>query len=210
MLRVPTRLRVLLGLPLPFHKQDFVNRERLRDDYQILAQSILKHVRFDSVMDVGCANGFLLAEFSKAGKRPHGVELSREVVDVLPPELRRVVQLGGFSAAQGTYDLVCCVEVAEHIHARKSKPLVKKLTELALETIYFTAAPPGQRGHGHINCRPHEDWLAMFAELGWSCDWNMTGKIRRDLEQLRIAGWLRGNSLILSRPPASDPARLGG
>src|SRR5438128_887099 len=121
----------------------------------MVAASLLRHLDFQTVFDVGCANGFLLSAFSRAGKTIAGIELSPEVVAVLPPELRQVVAIGDFSAAQGSYELVSCVEVAEHIPAKRSEDLVATVTRLATRGIYFTAAPPGQKGHGHINCRPH-------------------------------------------------------
>ncbi|MCA9789386.1 MAG: hypothetical protein KC462_06410, partial [Cyanobacteria bacterium HKST-UBA05] len=56
-----------------------------------------------------------------------------------------------------TFDLAMCVEIAEHIPNRCSRQLVKTLTK-ASDTVFFTAAPPGQGGVGHINEQPQAFW----------------------------------------------------
>ncbi|TNF74887.1 MAG: hypothetical protein EP299_06760 [Acidobacteria bacterium] len=182
----------------PYRVKDFLLREKFRRDYRVIGRFLLHNLSFDSVYDVGCANGFLLSEFLAADKRCGGIEVSPAVRDVLPPELQPLVEVGDFSAASGEWDLVCCVEVAEHIPPKRSRDLVATVTGLAGSWIYFTAALPGQTGRGHVNCRPHEEWLAWFGEAGWQPDENLTHLLREELEGLDTAPWLRGNSFILS------------
>lgn len=170
----------------------------MRPDYQRVANSLLRLLPFESVVDVGCANGFLLETFRAADKQIAGIELSAAVVELLDPAVREAVAIGDFAELAGSWDLVCCVEVAEHIVPDRSLDLVDTLTRAARDWIYFTAAPPGQGGHGHINCRPHDEWLAEFAERGWQVDSQRTDELRRELEQLERAAWLRGNSFLLA------------
>jgi hypothetical protein len=150
---------------------------------------------------VGCANGFLLASFAAAGRRIAGIEASPAVREVLPPEVAQAVAVGDFAEVPERwaepFDLVCCVEVAEHIAPARSRELVTVVTSAARRWIYFTAAPPGQTGRGHINCRPHEEWLDWFAGEGWRVAEPETGALRSDLERLTRAHWLRGNSFVL-------------
>jgi SAM-dependent methyltransferase len=182
-----------------FEEKHFRAREKFRPDYRLLASTLLARVDFGSVFDVGCANGFLLESFLAAGKRIGGIELSPAAVAVLPAAVRPSVAIGDFAEAAGRWDLVCCVEVAEHIVPARSAELVSSLAGAASRWIYFTAAPPGQSGRGHINCRPPEEWLALFAAEGWSLEAGVTADVRADLEALSEAHWLRGNSLILRR-----------
>lgn len=183
----------------PYRAKDFRQREKFRHDYRLIGQFLLRNLSFESAFDVGCANGFLLSEFLASGKRCGGIELSPAVREVLPPELQPLVEVGDFSAApgQGDWDLVCCVEVAEHIPPERSGDLVATLSRLARSWIYFTAAPPGQTGRGHINCRPHREWLAWFEEVGWQREDAMTHRLRQELDALESAPWLRTNSFVL-------------
>ncbi|HVS01209.1 MAG TPA: methyltransferase domain-containing protein [Thermoanaerobaculia bacterium] len=186
-----------LRLPEPFRARHFRRREAWRPDYQIVAAALLERLEFTSALDVGCANGFLLEAFLAAGKRVAGIEVSPQVREVLPPALQEVVVIGDFTRASGAWDLVCCVEVAEHLPPRRSEPLVATLAAAGERWIYFTAAAPGQRGRGHINCRPHAEWQAMFRGHGWVLDEAATARLRESLQGLRQATWLRANSLLL-------------
>jgi SAM-dependent methyltransferase len=190
--------RSLLSRSKMHRARHFQRRERFRSDYDILARSLLSRLEFESILDVGCANGFLLSCFQAAGKEVAGIELSPDVVKVLPPELLPVVKIGDFSTASGSWDLVCCVEVAEHIPPEQSEELVAALTSTARHRLYFTAAPPGQGGRGHINCRKHGEWLEWFRAAGWELQEEETRHLRQDLEALAEAHWLRGNSMILA------------
>lgn len=192
------RIDEILGRrkPLLFKQDDFNTRELYEKDYEHVANSLIRHISFNTAYDVGCANGFILSHFLSTGKSVRGIELSAAVTGVLPEEIRGVVDIGDFSEAEGKWDLVCCIEVAEHVAPSKSVPLVQKLTELAHDFIYFTAAPPGQSGVGHINCRPHKDWIKWFEHADWTLDPMRTRAVREDLSSLTKAYWLRNNSLV--------------
>ena len=180
-----------------YRVKDFLLREKYRSDYRVIGRFLLRNLSFASVYDVGCANGFLLSEFLAADKRCGGIELSPAVREVLPQELQPLVEVGDFSTARGEWDLVCCVEVAEHIPPERSRDLVAAVTGLARSWIYFTAALPGQTGRGHVNCRPHEEWLSWFDEAGWQQHDTLTLRLREELEGLDSAPWLRANSFVL-------------
>lgn len=191
--------------PKPYREEDFRRRLRFRDDYLALAGYLLELLDFRSVYDVGCANGFLLEGFQVAGKEIAGIEASEAVRALLPDRLAEHIAIGDFSAAEGVWELVCCVEVAEHIEPTRSRDLVATLARLATRWIYFTAAPPGQTGRGHINCRPHDEWLGWLDEAGWKHDPDLTGALREKLSSLVHTPWLRDNSYVLG-PSARGPA----
>lgn len=190
-------LRTWLKVPTHFSAADFRGRDRFRPDYRLLSRTILDELDFQTFVDVGCANGFLLEALLEAGKDGSGIEISQEARDVLPPELQSKVQIGDFSEVRGTYDLVCCVEVAEHIEPHRTDDLVATLSRTAKRWIFFTAAPPGQRGHGHINCRPREDWISRFETRGWTEAEDVTERVQERLDGLDVAHWLRENTIVL-------------
>ena len=197
--KIIRRLQTLRGLGEGFTEAGFHQRERFRKDYQVLANVILDQIEFNSVFDVGCANGFLLEGFMAAGKRVGGIELSPDVRFILSPELNLCVEVGDFSGAKGRWDLVTCVEVAEHIPPLRSEDLVDTLCRLATDRILFSAALPGQKGHGHINCRPKSDWLNWFETRGWVLSDIQTKKIQDTSSSVTEATWLVGNIFVLQR-----------
>jgi SAM-dependent methyltransferase len=64
------------------------------------------------------------------------------------------------------FDLVLCLEVAEHIPEATSDTLIKNLTNHA-DLIIFSAAIPGQGGFEHINEQWQEYWVAKFKNFGF-------------------------------------------
>ncbi|MDX1502484.1 MAG: methyltransferase domain-containing protein [Thermoanaerobaculia bacterium] len=193
----------LLARRKRYRARDFAARERFRDDYRAIARHLLEALEFGSAYDVGCANGFLVEELARAGREAAGIELSPAVKELLPAELAARVAIGDFAEASGRWDLVCCVEVAEHLPPERSEELVATLAGLARRWIYFSAAPPGQGGRGHINCRPHAEWLGWFGEQGWREDVERTARLRAFLATRPSVPWLRVNSLLLA--PAGTP-----
>ncbi|WP_251964078.1 class I SAM-dependent methyltransferase [Salinibacter ruber] len=185
-----------------FDDKSIKSREKFRSDYRIVANSLSDILDFYSVLDVGCAQGFLIEPLHEEGFHVEGIEVSDDVVKYLSESIASRVTIGDFSEADGSYDLVCCVEVAEHIEPARSEELVEKLCSLSSEWIYFTAAMPGQGGHGHINCRPHEHWIQWFEEREWFVRSDMTRELRQDLEEVKKTYWIKENSLILSKKQA--------
>lgn len=70
------------------------------------------------------------------------------------------------SPVSRSYDLVLCLEVAEHLDLSLADVLVDKLVSLG-NTILFSAAIPGQTGENHVNEQPHRFWLDKFEERGF-------------------------------------------
>lgn len=64
------------------------------------------------------------------------------------------------------FDLVTCLEVAEHLPSDASETLVDSLCRHA-DVIVFSAAVPGQGGTGHINERRASFWAALFGTHGY-------------------------------------------
>lgn len=190
-------LRRWLRRPHRFRVEDFEERERLRDDYRLLAAELDAVLDFGCVLDLGCGNAFLVEALLDRGKTVRGIEVSPAVEAVLSERLRAVVQVGDFTVARGLWDLVACVEVAEHLPPARSQELVETLVRSARRWIYFTAAPVGQAGRGHINCRPLAEWSGWFLERGWEEARRETVELRRRLRRLERARWLGGNSLVL-------------
>jgi SAM-dependent methyltransferase len=151
-----------------------------------------------SVADIGCARGTWLAAWQADGcEDVFGIDsgwAGRERL-LIPPDrfieadLSRPFNLGR------RFDLVQCLEVAEHLPGARSEGLVDDLTAHA-SVVLFSAAPPGQGGAGHINERTYEFWRELFAARGY---------MAFDCIRPQIAGrpdipyWYRYNILLYTR-----------
>ncbi len=63
-------------------------------------------------------------------------------------------------------DLVTCIEVGEHLSPSRAGTLCKDLTSFGAP-ILFSAAVPGQGGHGHQNEQYMSYWAELFYNLGY-------------------------------------------
>jgi hypothetical protein len=124
-----------------------------------------------SVLDAGCGEGWwsaaLMALSSQVG---HVMSVDQAVPDEVAPGVEVVVcDLGQpGSIGGGPYDLGICLEVAEHLSVAGGINLVASLTRAVHGVIAWSAAIPGQRGHGHLNEQWPAYWDAEFKRYGWS------------------------------------------
>lgn len=181
-------------------------RRRYAADYRRLAQIIQQHIlRSGSVLDVGCGNGLLMEPLRDLGFRVQGVEPARAAIHHTPEILRDLIVWQDFMEGPAPpkelktpHDLVCCIEVAEHIPADRAEDLVERLVARARKRIYFSAASPYQPGTGHVNCQSQFYWLELFRSKGAQLDWDSTSAVWRDTLALGDIPWVHHNGLVLS------------
>jgi methyltransferase family protein len=120
----------------------------------------------NSVIDIGCGDGTWLSVFTQFGvKETVGVDGAY----VAPDELQ--FPASGFIChdlatrfhSERRYDLVLCLEVAEHLPAQSAADLVEGLTMLG-DMVVFSAAVPGQEGTEHVNPQFPEYWAKLFGQ----------------------------------------------
>lgn len=95
------------------------------------------------------------------------------------------------------FDLVLCLEVAEHVGGGDAgaDELITTIEKHG-DTVLFSAATPGQWGDGHVNCQPHEYWHERFKRKGFHV-WDVMRPIlqqRADTED-----WYKANMFLYTR-----------
>jgi SAM-dependent methyltransferase len=141
--------------------------------YQLLAETLAGLFQPRSAADVGCGSGGISAALRDSGvEKIYPFDFSQASVDM--------TRKRGFTNAQrldltqaenipATADLCLCLEVAEHIPRKFERHLVSLLSRVA-PVLIFTAAPPGQGGHLHVNLRSQDHWKQLFREQGMEHD----------------------------------------
>lgn len=137
--------------------------------YDLLAQALVAVFHPSSVVDVGCGSGGI-----SIALRNHGVrdifpfDFSQASVAMAKSRGLLLAQRLDLTRAQrvpAEGDLCICLEVAEHIPQKYEGHVAFLLSQLSPHLV-FTAAPPGQGGHLHVNLRPQEHWIKLFAGEG--------------------------------------------
>lgn len=93
------------------------------------------------------------------------------------------------------FDLVICLEVAEHLIESSASTLVESLCRHG-ENIIFSAAIPGQGGQNHLNEQWPDFWQQKFAHHGYGCVDAIRPLIWHDG---RVDLWYRQNIFIYTR-----------
>lgn len=124
----------------------------------------------ESVADIGCAIGHYLKKFKEkqTGMNLFGIEGAPKAVENALLDCVRQGDLREKISIDGSYEVVMCIEVAEHIHPIYADNLVSTITSGSKSggRIIFTAAPPGQYGTHHINLQERGYWVERFENRG--------------------------------------------
>jgi len=160
-----------------------------------------------SILDVGCGNGSWLLVAEKMGISDFlGVDIQSQDNDkpMLPNEKFRVVNLEEPFDLNRKYDMVLCLEVAEHLSEKYATLLIENLVRHS-DLIVFSAAIPRQGGHLHINEQEPAYWQKLFNQKGF----NTYDEIRPQIWQNeKVQWWYRQNIFIAQRAsvPAAKPS----
>jgi len=161
----------------------FKRRDSLLWRVPLVCDGIIRSFPFASVIDVGCAIGDFVKGFLDRGKDAHGIEGSQTCVPYMKIGLNRlfIADLRYPIHFMITFDLVLCLEVAEHIELEHSSQFVDNLTQFG-DNILISMAPPGQGGHYHVNCQEIEYWDDKFAVFGFARQDHIADKVKVEWE----------------------------
>lgn len=165
-----------------------LHRANVQQSAAALIPILVDRFHPSTAIDVGCGEGWFVAELDRAGVSAIGVDGSWVAgcvhVDLTAPPFPDL----------GPFDLALCLEVAEHVDESQADTLVGWLCDLA-PIVVFSAAVPGQGGVGHCNEQPPGFWRDLFADHGRSG----TGALRWAVwDDNRISPWYRQNLLVFA------------
>ncbi|NBT76683.1 MAG: methyltransferase domain-containing protein [Betaproteobacteria bacterium] len=141
------------------------------------------------ILDVGCGPGIYVTALRNLGLQADGVD-----PDPRCPYDKLSVFHPQFDMYRN-YDICLCLEVAEHIDPELADKFVEKLVGVA-PTVIFSAAQPGQGGHGHINCQPKEYWAHKFGCHNYVYDAEATTRLCGFMQLGYHMGWFVNNVQI--------------
>lgn len=141
----------------------------------------------DSIVDIGCAVGEYVKWFNDNGFLSKGLEGSKEVKDFVMDNYNIIYGIDVRKPLDifTKFDLCISFEVAEHIEEEFSDEYVSNLKSLS-DNVIISAAPPGQDGHGHINCQPKKYWIEKFNKFDYSRCLETEIIFKKSLEQMNV------------------------
>lgn len=137
-----------------------------------VAAAIVAQLNPRTVLDAGCAKGFLVAALRERGVDAVGFDLSEFAISDAPASARPHVRVGSLTEPiEGTYDLVTCIEVIEHLDPADGHTAVANLAA-ASDRLLLSTTPSERDEPTHVNIQPPERWSQMLAAHGMFRDFH--------------------------------------
>lgn len=128
-----------------------------------------------SMIDFGCGSGIMVRFARQIGVDAYGVDQIGHSENyffqhdlTVPMDILRV-----------PVDLAISIETAEHLQPEFADTFCDSIATRVNERglLVFTAAMPGQRGLGHVNCQFGDYWRAKFYDRGMEWDQEKTWRL---------------------------------
>lgn len=171
------------------------------DQAMALGKMMIDKFSPKSVIDMGCSSGIYLVPFIEANIDVWGVDGASGVGKWIPGNFE-VFDLRTPYMPTRKFDLCYCIEVLEHIRGEYSRIVVESLCRCS-DTIFISAATPGQNGEGHVNEATKEAWIGIFSEFGFGLhprNREVMGVINSEpAYEVERTRWLRANGMLLGK-----------
>jgi SAM-dependent methyltransferase len=170
---------------------------------EVVEQNVFAGRCVASVIDVGCGRGVWAAEWRRRGVLHvlgiDGDYVSRDTL-LIPRDSFLAADLSKPFDVNTRFELVQCLEVAEHIAPAAADTLIDSLTRHG-DVIIFSAAVPGQGGEHHVNEREYAYWRSMFGARGYQ----MYDAIRPLLgSEVEVEPWYRYNTFVYANATGAE------
>ncbi len=178
-----------------------------------IGKNIVQILGIKSMLDLGCGVGAYMEGVYDAGCTDiMGFELHTEhSMRHTSEHIRKYISKCDITAPIdiGGKKFDCClsIEVGEHILPEGSEEFVNNLTKHSDKYIILTAAPPGQRGSGHINLREKEFWKKLIEEKGFFYQEDLTNAFKKiwgdilipDVKFSTVPSFIMSNLMIFKK-----------
>lgn len=161
-----------------------------------------------SVVDVGCGIGTWLNTYQKYGAEKilglDGDHVPRQDM-LIDEEYFRPIDLNSIHKLNiGRFDLVNCLEVAEHLPEESAQMFVETLASLS-DVIVFSAAIPGQFGQNHFNEQYPDYWQELFSRYGFVY---LDAFRKRYWNNKKVDWWYRQNMFLVVKEDIAQTLQL--
>lgn len=135
-----------------------------------IADRIVSDIGPTTVLDAGCALGFLVEALRARGVQAFGLDISEYAIANVHPSIRPFCWVGSLlDPLPQRYDLIVTIEVLEHIPPAEAERAIANLCAHT-DDILFSSTPFDYKEATHCNVQPPEYWAERFARHGFYRD----------------------------------------
>ncbi len=128
-----------------------------------VAERIIADFKPKSVLDAGCAKGFLVESLRARGVEAWGIDISEFAIQAVHPSVKDYCFVGSIAdPLPQTYDVIITIEVLEHMPPEVSTRSVENLCRYT-DNILFSSSPYDYKEATHLNVNEPDYWARQFA-----------------------------------------------
>jgi O-antigen biosynthesis protein len=148
----------------------YVRGGAIWDFFSVVADRVVSGLAPHTVLDAGCAKGFLVEMLRRKGVAAWGFDISEYAISEVAPDIRAYCRVGSVTdTLERDYDLIVCQEILEHVTPEQAEQAIRNLC-MHTSTVLFSSCPSDFTEPTHINVHPTEYWVGEFARCGFRHD----------------------------------------
>ena len=162
---------------------------------------LIKKFSAKSYLDIGCGPGGMVQLAKQKGLKVLGIDgdytLERETPDYFA--LHDFTK--GPYEPSDTYDIGWSCEFVEHVSEEyivNYMPCFQKC-----KVVMLTYAPPGHKGHHHVNCQEESYWIELMSNAGLNFNQELTHELREhstmNMDWNPKKAWVKQRGLLLTK-----------
>ncbi len=153
---------------------NYLNKEQWSPFFDHVAERIVANFAPKTVLDAGCATGYLVSSLRKLGVEAWGIDISEYAISKGDEAIKDYLAVASITDSLPAgfpekFDLVITIEVLEHLFPADGAKAIANLCSLT-DTVIFTSTPTDIEDRTHCNVQQPEYWEKIFAENGFYHD----------------------------------------
>jgi GT2 family glycosyltransferase len=154
------------GCGLPYNH----NEKHWQQFFGAIAGQIVADFQPGTVLDAGCAMGFLVEALRRQNVEAYGVDISEYAIENVAETVRPYCEIRSVTQPlTRSYDLIVCIEVLEHLFPQEAAKAIANFCHNT-EEVLFSSTPFDFKEATHFNVQPPDYWAEIFARNGFYRD----------------------------------------
>jgi hypothetical protein len=135
-----------------------------------IAEYIAQDLQPDTVMDAGCAMGFLVEKLRERDIEAFGIDISEYAIGNVHESVRHFCRVDSVTTLLPRhYDLLVSIEVLEHLSPLQTRDAIANFCQHS-DQVLFSSTPIDYQEVTHVNVHPPDYWARLFARHGFIRD----------------------------------------
>ncbi len=144
------------------------NKKIWMNNFESIASKIINLFNPETVLDIGCAYGYLVEALRSKGVKAYGIDVSEYAVNQADENVKPFLK--SMSALDNLpdnfpkhYDLVVSIEMIEHLYEDDGLKLIEIIASYT-DKVLLSSTDSDFDNPTHFNVRPKEYWVEQFAK----------------------------------------------